>query len=94
MDAMPGQLGLFLRLGGVSGVLVLLSPASTMRLAGLAERQVPEHPVVVQCEFKRRHSEAPRFHQRGEESRVEPIGRHHARDPSFRLKSGSAQSLP
>jgi len=37
-----------------------------------------------------RHPEAPRFHQWGEESRVESTWRC-ARDPSLRLKSGSAQ---
>ncbi len=36
-----------------------------------------------------RHSEGPRFHRRAEESGLE--FRHCARDPSLRLRSGSAQ---
>ena len=42
--------------------------------------------------LSRAHSEVPRFHQRGEESRVEAqIPSQCARDPSLRLKNGFAR---
>jgi hypothetical protein len=52
----------------------------------------PSQPVMAQFDTHPRdgHSEAPRFHQRGEESRVEST-RRCSRDPSLRLRSGFAQ---
>jgi hypothetical protein len=50
----------------------------------MAALKVMELPVPM------RHSEAPRFHERGEESRVE-VQWCRARDPSLRLKTGFAQ---